>query len=662
MCGLADPDFGRAVGHAVNHPGGEGVRGVMSDRPPAVSTGRAEVDDLSAACTGRIGLAVFDRQRRLVFANPGFRTLVGSSSNRLEPGQDFDAILALMETQQTFTGEQGVDFTAPERGTAFSSAWTMRWRPADGRFIDVVFESLPDGGGAIVVNDIAAPVLDLDDVRRRADLLDQVLLRIPHGICVYGPDDRVAMFNDAYTEVMVGAPVRVGDFRDDVIRRRAEAGEYGTGLPDVFVATETGYEVVHPQVRLRVRPNGTAIEIRTTPFPDGGYISVVTDVSALLQAGTESRRWAAEMAMMLENIHHGILLWGADGRLIASNAVVVSLLGLPQGFLTPGRPVTELIATLAGLGHFGPEGEAAPMARRVLACDRSEPIGREVTTHTGRILFAQSNPTPGGGWVTTLSDITQMRETKTELRLAKERAEAANEAKSRFLSTMSHELRTPLNVIIGFSGALEAGHGEGRADLVTEFSGEINAAGKQLLSLINIILDVARIESGQFEPGSEAFNLPNAIRAAVRQTAGAARDGEITVDVLVDDDLPRVRGDERQITLALSQLLSNAVKFTQVGGTVTMRAGSTDESDFDVTITDTGIGIQEADLERIFEPFTQLDTSLSRRYPGAGLGLFTARAIVVAHGGQLVLSSRPGAGTTARITLPRVRGVEGAKL
>jgi signal transduction histidine kinase len=226
---------------------------------------------------------------------------------------------------------------------------------------------------------------------------------------------------------------------------------------------------------------------------------------------------------------------------------------------------------------------------------------------------------------------------------------------------MSHELRTPLNAIIGFSDALAREKGDVPEALVADYSGQINVAGKQLLSLINIVLDVARIESGRLEPNGEIVDIGKAIRAAVRRTDSAAQAGEVSLRVNIPDDLPKLRADEHRIVQALLQLLSNAVKFTEAGGTVEIEAGWTADRDLFVSVADNGIGIPEADLERVFEPFTQVDGSLSRRYAGAGLGLFTARAIVSAHGGQLRLASRPGEGTTARVILPRSRVVHVAE-
>jgi signal transduction histidine kinase len=609
----------------------------------------------TALVTLRIGLAIFDSRRCLQLVNPRFAALLALPPDRLVLGCSFDAMLGLMETREAFAGPDGVEFVASLRHAAPGVAWTARRRREDGRSIDVMFDPLPDGGCTISVSDITPQAQAEDEARRRAGLLDMVLLAIPHGICVYGADHRVAMFNDTYATVMQGAPLQVGDSLSDIVRRRAEAGEYGSSDREALIAEQMAYSTTFPMTRRRVRPNGTAIEIRAAKLPDGGHISVVTDISALIQAEAALRRRAAEMATMLGNIQHGIMLYGADKHLVASNPMVAELLGLPPELLTPGTEERAVIACLVRLGHFGGDGENATRVGHLLGRDRSVPYGREVTTPSGRILQAQSNPAPGGGWITTFTDITRMRQAETELRRAKEAAEAANQAKSRFLATMSHELRTPLNAIIGFSDALALETGDVPAALVSEYSGQINAAGKQLLSLINIILDVAQIETGRFEPSTEVVDIVKAIHAAVHQAESAIQAGSVSIALNLPADLPWLRGDERRITRALSQLLSNAIKFTASGGSVAIEAGSTPLGDLFVSIVDTGIGIPDDELERVFEPFTQLDGSLSRRYPGAGLGLFTARAVVMAHGGQLQLTSRPGEGTAVRIVLPGAR-------
>ncbi len=639
-------------------PGGGYV--VSAVETTALLAARADAETaLSRTATAlaslRIGLAIFDPQHRLLLVNPSFAVLLSLPPDRLPVGTSLDAMLALMEMRDEFAGPDGIAFVGALRGAASGHSWATRRLRADGRSIDIMVDPLPDGGCTIAVNDITPQAQAEDEARRRALLLQMVLVNVPHGICVYGADHRVAMLNDNYNKVMAGEPLQVGDSLSDVIRRRAGAGEYGGGDPEVIIASQMAYNITRPQQHRRVRADGASIDVRTAPMPDGGHISVVTDISALVQAEAELRRKADDMATMLDNIRHGIMLWGADRCLIASNRVAADLLDLPPDVLVPGQSEAEVIAALAAAGHFGTAGLDAPMARALVVLDRGIPFGREAVTPSGRILFAQSNPAPNGGWISTFSDITQMRLTEQELRRAKDLAESANVAKSRFLATMSHELRTPLNAIIGFADAMAHENGDVPADLIAEYSGQIGNAGKQLLSLINIILDVARIESGQFEPGGEVMEICQLIQMAVRKADAAAQEAGVAITVRLPEDLPRLRGDEKQISQAVAQLVSNAVKFTPPGGAVRSEAGVTPEGGMVVAVADTGIGIPAADQERVFEPFMQLDGSLSRRYPGAGLGLFIARAIVAAHGGQLSLTSEPGAGTTARIALPKAR-------
>ena len=190
---------------------------------------------------------------------------------------------------------------------------------------------------------------------------------------------------------------------------------------------------------------------------------------------------------------------------------------------------------------------------------------------------------------------------------------------------------------------------------MAEFATQINEAGRQLLGLINSILDVARIESGRFDLASDQVDVGRLVRQCVRQSDAAAQAAEITLVAEVPDDLPLLRADERRLQQALNHLLSNAVKFTEAGGTVSVGASLGADGRLLLFVRDTGIGIPEADIERVFEPFTQLDSTLARRFQGAGLGLYVSRALVAGHGGELSLRSVPGAGTTAEICLPAER-------
>jgi len=598
-----------------------------------------------------VGLAIFDVRGKLVASTRHFAELVELPPEQLTPECTVDDIMDLL--QRRGIADETRSF-ASLRAAASIHVWTARWHRDDGRLIDVGCEPLPENGWAISLVDVTPAARAVEEARRRARLLDSVLLAVPHGICVYGPERRVMMFNQTYQEVMAGAPLQVGDHLTDVIGRRAQAGEYGEGLPDSVFARETSFDISRPQIRRRVRPNGATIDIRTAPLPDGGHVSVVTDMSALAQAEAALRRRAAEMSVMLDSVRHGIVLWDANGRLVASNEIAGRLLDLPSDMLTVGRQESDVVDALLRQGQFGSGEEAENQARSLMEGDWSGRHGKEMKTRSGRVLYCQFTPARDGGWVSTYSDVTEAQAAAAELRRATEVAEAANQSKSRFLATMSHELRTPLNAIIGFSDALSRETGQTSAAQVKEYGAQINAAGKQLLALINIILDVARIETGRFEP-SDVVDVTKVLRGVARHADSAAQAAEVTLRLNEPDELPPVWADERRLTQALSQLVSNAIKFTEAGGLVTLDARLTLDRDLVLRVADTGIGIPATELERVFEPFTQVDETLSRRYGGAGLGLYTARAIVNAQGGHIKLSSQPGIGTIAEIILPARR-------
>jgi len=606
----------------------------------------------TALATLQVGLAAFGTGGSLLFANPRFSELLALPPEQVRTGRQFSALLDLMATRDEFAGVDGEAFVAAQRALDRSRPSAMRRNRGNGQVIDVTSDPLPDGGWTMAVADVTPLVSAEDEASRRARALDAILEAIPHGICVYGPDHRVTMFNRAYSQVMSGAPLAVGDHRLDIIRRRAEAGEYGRGNAAEIAAQQTALDVNRPQMRRRRRPNGGVVDVRTAPLPAGGFISVVTDITPLTTAEAELSRRAEEMAAMLASIRHGVLLWGADRRLIASNAAVAEMMNHPPGLLTPGRTQDEILDSMLRRGEYGEGPAAQAYVEALRQRDRSTTYVRNLRLRNGRVIEIRSDPIPGGGWVSTYTDVTETNRTEEELRRAKEAAETANQAKSRFLATMSHELRTPLNSVIGFSDALLRDAANPTPGRVAEFARQINESGRNLLNLINIILDVARIEAGRFDLAADTVDVGRLLRAAVRQADAAAQAAEVTLVTELPNDLPLLRGDERRLAQVMRQLLSNAVKFTEIGGTVTVGARLEPDAGLLIFVRDTGIGIPENDLDRVFEPFTQLDSTLARRYQGSGLGLYVSRALIAGHGGRLTLISRAGEGTTAEIRLP----------
>ena len=232
--------------------------------------------------------------------------------------------------------------------------------------------------------------------------------------------------------------------------------------------------------------------------------------------------------------------------------------------------------------------------------------------------------------------------------------EVASQHKSEFLANMSHELRTPLNAIIGFSEVLTDRLFGELNDKQAEYLKDIYASGTHLLSLINDILDLSKIEAGRMELELTDFDLPTALDNAltlVRERAG--RRG-ITLETSVDEGLGEVRADERKIRQVVLNLLSNAIKFTPERGRIELRAVPVDGS-VEVSVSDTGVGIAPEDQEAVFEEFRQVGTA-EKKAEGTGLGLTLCRKFVELHGGRIRVQSEVGRGSTFTFTIPVHRG------
>jgi signal transduction histidine kinase len=230
--------------------------------------------------------------------------------------------------------------------------------------------------------------------------------------------------------------------------------------------------------------------------------------------------------------------------------------------------------------------------------------------------------------------------------------EAANRHKSEFLANMSHELRTPLNAIIGFSEVLQERLFGELNEKQAEYTDDILTSGRHLLSLINEILDLSKVEAGRMELELATFDLPLAIDNARTFVRERAIKHGITLDVDVDERLGDYVGDERKIKQILLNLLSNAVKFTAEGGRIEISARKISGS-VEISVSDTGIGIAPEDLPKIFEEFRQVGSDYSHKVEGTGLGLTLAKKFVELHGGKIWVTSELGKGSTFSFSLPK---------
>ncbi len=273
-----------------------------------------------------------------------------------------------------------------------------------------------------------------------------------------------------------------------------------------------------------------------------------------------------------------------------------------------------------------------------------------------------SNNSLMGEYASLLGDAVLRHRTREAEHMARIESELANRVKSEFIANMSHELRTPLNTIIGFSKIL-AEHDRRRLpdDEIVEYAQLINDSAGHLLSVINDILDISKIQSGKYTIDAREANVDELLNYCVAAFRKQAFDAGIEIRENLDAALPPVRGDVAKLRQALSNIISNAVKFTPHGGVINIEAVATTDGGVVVNIHDNGVGMTDEEIAIAMTPFGQVDGSRTRWREGTGLGLPIARALINLHGGRIDLKSRKGDGTTVSVMLPSRHSVSASR-
>jgi len=357
------------------------------------------------------------------------------------------------------------------------------------------------------------------------------------------------------------------------------------------------------------------------------------------------------LRMSLENLGEGLSVFDRQGRLLAFNSRFVELLELPVDLLTDGS-LYEILEFQTNRGDFGPSESGIKVQQRLDRMFQNLPMVQERLTLGGRALQIRRREMPGG-IVSLYSDITEAKVIEQRMVQARDDAERANRTKSEFLANMSHELRTPLNAVVGFaevvSNELFGPMGQKK---YLEYVKDIHKSGLHLLSVINEILDMAKIEAGKLDLFIQPFHISAVVAEAVNMLREQANRRNIDLFVDSPEDEIEIAGDERAIKQAIINLLSNAIKFSHDNGRIDIRVGHDAADGLTLEVEDHGIGMSSEVLKRAMRPFEQADSSTTRAYGGTGLGLPIANGLVEAHGGRLTIESREGEGTRVRILLP----------
>ena len=484
------------------------------------------------------------------------------------------------------------------------------------------------------------------ELQRHVAAHANVLERIAVAIAIYGADRRLAFVNTAFAQLWqleedwLATHPLIEEVMDRLRERRRlpEVADFRAFRRQLLAQFTS---LIAPHEELMHLPDERTLRLVVSPHPLGGLIFVYEDVTDRLALERSYNTLIQVQRETLDHLYEGIAVLGSDGRLKLWNPAYAELWKLTPEALAGEPHVSEIAEKLRGFfdnGREWPEMKARIVAR--LTAD--QPAVTRLERRDGSVLQAVTVPLPDGNVLLSYLDTTDSARVENALRERNEALETADRLKSEFIANVSYELRTPLNAIIGFTeilanqyfGALNPRQ-SGYAQSILESSG-------QLLSLINDILDLATIEAGYMEIDREPVDIHALMSSVITLARERARAQGLRLDFDCPADIGSVPGDERRLKQAIFNLVSNALKFTPEGGSVTLAARREGER-VALVVSDTGVGVAEQDQGRIFEKFER--GSSQARQSGAGLGLSLVKSLIELHGGVVELKSNPGRGT-----------------
>ncbi|MDP2007881.1 MAG: PAS-domain containing protein [Rubrivivax sp.] len=593
------------------------------------------------------GISVFDAELRLLAWNQRFLDFTGLPPSLAVPGAPLQALLHTMALAGEF-GPVDAEVEVARRLAALRdqpASVTQRVRPG-GRSIELRRYPTPGGGFVMLYADVTERVQAETQLRQTSTLLAQksnaletTLQNLSQGVLTIDASGRITAWNRRALDLL--------ELSDEVMRSHTTLESLGRyqlahGLIDVSAFTGQG----RPPLYQRTRRDGLVVEVRTSLSEDGSVVRTYTDVTASVQA----QRALAESESRFRTLADAApaLIWmaGADGKPTWFNQRWLQQTGrsleAELACAWPERiPAEDLQACRAAYAAAAPQRVAYEVEYRLRHADGSlrwiadKGIPRVAAdgSFDGYIVY---------GW-----DITERKATEAALRAAKDEAERANRAKSDFLSRMSHELRTPLNAVLGFAQLLQSDADDPLSATQQPRVHELMRGGRHLLSLINEVLDLARIEAGALQLQLGPVDLQPLVDDCLPLVQAMAEARGITL--LLRAPPPggcRVLADPTRLRQVLLNLLSNAIKYNRPAGRVELSwRADTDTGMVHIEVQDTGFGIAPAQQSRLFQAFERLDADQTE-VEGAGIGLALSKWLVDLMRGTIGLHSTPGQGST----------------
>ncbi len=502
--------------------------------------------------------------------------------------------------------------------------------------------------------DVAAIEAVKDIHERQVAAYDRTLHRVASGVAMFGPDQRLTFFNEAFSGVW--------SLDADWLESRPSDGELLDRLRELSrIPQVVKYREWKLEVLTRARTadgyenwwhllDGRTIHVISELRPDGGVTYLFDDVTERLSLESRFKSLIEVQGETIDSLKEGVAVFAPDGRLTLFNTAFAQIWKLSRATLKEGPHIEAVVAQCRTL--YDDAESWASMTHAVTGIsDRRQPMAGQIERPDGAAIDYGTTPLPDGATLITFSDVTDARRAQQALIERNDALVAADRLKSQFIGHVSYELRSPLTNIIGFGDLLARPNTGPLNEKQREYLTDLSASSKTLLAIIDDILDLATIDAGGLELKVAPMKVRPAIDAAllgVRERANRAR---IKLEVSVADENVPFVADEARIRQILYNLAANAVGFSKSGGTV--RIGSWREADTRVfAVEDEGVGIPKEKQARVLERFES--NSQGGKHRGAGLGLAIVKSLVELHGGTLTLDSEPGRGTRVLVRLPEM--------
>ncbi len=482
-----------------------------------------------------------------------------------------------------------------------------------------------------------------------------VLEKLGTGIVIYGADTRVRFFNSAFARLwgleedwLATLPTH-GEILEELRSRRRlpEQADFKAYKKERLALYTS---LIEPFEELLYLPDERVLRTVVNPHPQGGLLYTIEDVTDRMTLERSYNTLIAVQRETLDNLHAAVAVFGGDGKLKLYNQAYARIWGFQSALLSLEPHVADLVESAQGLFRYGGDWERF---RDYVVNRATDHVARSgvFLRSDGSVLDYTSVPLPDGAMMFSYLDVTDSYNVERALRERNEALETADRLKSEFITNVSYELRTPLNTIIGFTEILANQYFGGMNERQVEYTRGILESSRQLLALIDDILDLALIEAGRLSLDLKPAQIHDVLFSVASLARDRARKQGIALTLDCATDIGTVMADERRLRQALFNLVSNAVKYTGAQGQVVLRARR-EGQEVVLSVSDTGPGISPEDQSRVFEKFERGGHTGGGRVPGLGIGLSLVKSFIELHGGRIELQSQPGKGTIVTCRLP----------